>query len=417
MKNILTAILVFALGIALSIAIVKSKPKPTPTPATAPPAPLVEFIQVSPTDMSVTVHSEGNVQAATQITLSAQVSGKIIQVSDKLANGAFFEKGDVLLQLESSDYELAIIKTELRIAEAREQLASERAKADQAKREWHDLGQQDANDLFLRKPQLERAQAQLRAAIAERDEAKLKLQRTTVKAPFNGRVESRQVGLGQFINSGTTIAKLYATDTFEVRLPLTEKQLALIELPSQFGAYSGAKPTEQRQATKPNNSQEGSQKSVQNIQLSAFYNDQHYQWQARLSRSEASININNRMLYLIAEVDHPYDRRRHQAALNIGSFVRADITSKTLPQAFRIPRSALQVDQRIFLINDKLELQGQSVNILAYENEYVIVSADIDPQQRIMTSNLPTAVDGLKVALLTSPTLIQTPSADSVESK
>ena len=135
------------------------------------------------------------------------------------------------MQLETADYDFAIARAAAQEAAAAQRLAEERGRNLQAKREWRDLGSNAANDLFLRKPQLYAAETALVAAQADVEAAKLALARTTLKAPFDGRLEKKLVDVGQFVAPGASLAQVYATDRVEVLLPISESQLALLALP------------------------------------------------------------------------------------------------------------------------------------------------------------------------------------------
>ena len=152
-------------------------------------------------------------------------------VSDAFLEGRFFKKDDALLQLERSDYDFAIARAVAQEAAAAQRLAEERGRNLQAKREWRDLGSSEANDLFLRKPQLYAAETALEAARADVEAAELALARTTVRAPFDGRLEKKQWMLGSLWRPVPWLAQVYATDRVEVLLPISESQLALLALP------------------------------------------------------------------------------------------------------------------------------------------------------------------------------------------
>jgi len=160
----------------------------------------------------------------------AQVGGKVDTVSDGFVDGAFFETGDELLRIESADYDFAIARAESQVAAAEQRLAEERGRNRQAKREWRDLGSTEANALFLREPQMKAAKAALEAAKADLAAAKLALERSVIRAPFDGRIEAKRVDIGQYLAPGVTVADVYAVDRLEVRLPLTNSQVAQLSL-------------------------------------------------------------------------------------------------------------------------------------------------------------------------------------------
>src|SRR5690606_21005202 len=158
------------------------------------------------------------------------VSGQIVSVEPAFADGGFFSRSEALIQIDDRDYQVALLNSKARLAEAERLLAEEEGRSLQAKREWRDLGNQTANDLFLRKPQLAAARAQVASARADVEMAELNLERTRIRVPFDGRVKEIFADLGQFVSVGTRLATVYDSTVVEVRVPLTEKQAVLLDL-------------------------------------------------------------------------------------------------------------------------------------------------------------------------------------------
>ena len=226
----LATALVLIVGLAVAAFLFQGKPQPELQPVRSAPAPVAEFISRSPARMALVVTTQGTVQPRRQIDLVAQVGGEVEGTAEGFAEGDFFAAGEVLVQLEQQDYRFAIERARARVADARQLLAIEKGRTRQAKREWRDLGDRDANDLFLRVPQLASAEAALRAAKADLGQAELELKRTAVTAPFDGRIRQTMVDVGQFVVPGAAVARIYSTEAVEVRLPLTDRQVGLLDL-------------------------------------------------------------------------------------------------------------------------------------------------------------------------------------------
>ena len=152
--------------------------------------------------------------------------------------GGFFEAGDVLLRIDPYDYQQAVITGRSQLAQAELRLAQEEAEAEVARREWQDLGRGDASRLTLRQPQMEDARASVAAAKAALDRATRDLERADITAPYAGRVQSKEVDVGQFVNKGNTVARIYAIDSAEVRLPLPDEELAYVDVPLSYRGTS-----------------------------------------------------------------------------------------------------------------------------------------------------------------------------------
>ena len=339
-------------GLAFCFVVFVGKPATQPTQFPEPRRPLVDVITALPSDHSITVRTQGTVEPVRRVGLVAQVSGKVEAVSDLFLDGRFFKAGDILLELEKADYEFAIARAVAQEAAAAQRVAEERGRNLQAQREWRDLGTTEANDLFLRKPQLRAAEASLAAAKADVAAAKLALERTTVRAPFDGRLESKSVDIGQFVAPGTVLAQVYATDRVEVHLPISDSQLALLELPL-FETAATTYPS---------------------VTLSARFGGERWQWQGQISRVEASIDRDSRVTFAIAEVNNPFgESDSKRPPLTPGLFVEASIAGKPIQQSVELPATALRGDNTVLLVNENSRLERLPVELLRRERDRVWV--------------------------------------------
>jgi len=337
-------------GLAVCFLVFVGKPATQPTQYPEPRRPLVDVIVASPSDHSISVRTQGTVEPVRRVGLVAQVSGKVESVSELFLDGRFFRAGDVLLQLERADHEFAIARARAQEAAAAQRVAEERGRNLQAQREWRDLGASEANDLFLRKPQLRAAEASLAAAQADVAAAELALERTTVRAPFDGRLEKKSVDLGQFVAPGTVLAQIYATDRVEVHLPITDSQLALLELPLFETAVA----------------------DYPEVVLSTRFGGERWKWQGRIARVEASIDRDSRVTFAIAEVDNPFgDSGSQRPPLTPGLFVEATIAGKPIQQSVELPATALRGDNTLLLVNENSRLERYPVELIRRERDRV----------------------------------------------
>ena len=233
-KKVGYVVAVVVIGFIVFFALLLGKPKPQLVDETAVAVPVVDVMVVQPSSHTLNVRTQGTVKSRREIDLVTRVAGEVTEVSPGFAAGGFMDDGAQLLAIDDSDYRFALIRAKARVADAAQLLASEKGRAYQARREWRDLGNPEANKLFLRKPQLASTEAAYLAAEADRDQAQLDVERTHIVAPFNGRIRETYVDIGQYVNAGTKIARFYSTDVVEVRLPLTDRQLSLLELPFDY---------------------------------------------------------------------------------------------------------------------------------------------------------------------------------------
>ena len=238
--------------------------------------------------VQLTVTVQGETRPRTEIDLVPEVAGKIVYVSPKFLTGGLFKRGDVLYRIEDSDYKVSIIKANAAIARAQQVLIREQAEGDIALQDWQDLGQGQASDLTLRKPQLLEAQASLGSAQADLENAQLRLQRTEVKAPFDGRVREKQADLGQYINPGSKLGRIFSTDIAEVRLALSDADLSRLNIPIAYVATSKA--------------------GAPKVRLSTIIGGKLREWDGHIMRTASTYDTQTRSLFAIAEVVDPYGK-------------------------------------------------------------------------------------------------------------
>ncbi len=401
MSKILTPIVVVVLGLASAVSLVNSKtPVATLRPASV--DPLVRVPHVSTTSVPLTAAAQGTVLPSTETTLAAQVAAEIVSVSPHFMPGGFFDRGEVLVRLDRRQYQLEVEHAAAKIAQAELRLAQQEAEARVAADEWRELGQGQPDALVLRQPQMAEARAMLKAAEAELGMARLALERTTIRAPFDGRVHKKAVDIGQYLVPGQEIATVHAIDYAEVRLPVPDRQLAFLDLPM----------------TNRNVSQNG---PVTN--LSASFSGQRHAWAGRIVRTESELDRRSRMMHLVARVEDPYGRHQIDGPpLAMGLFVDAEIVGRTVAGVI-LPRAALRGDSQVLVVDDEERLRYREVEVVRTLGETVVIGAGLAEGERVCISPLDVAIDGMRVrTMVESPAVeqpgeaLQPPSVDEAPS-
>ncbi len=366
---------VFLLGVLIAM-------KPTPEkrePEAALPPPLeVSYVNMGAERAHVV--AQGVVKPLREINLIAEVGGKVTNVSDQFRDGAYIDAGTQLAGIENRDYLAALTSADARVADAEQLLATEAGRAKQAAKEWRNLGSKEANDLFLRKPQLASAKATLAAAKADRERAQLNVERTKLTAPFEARVRSKNVDIGQYVSPGTKVATLYSTDKYIVRVPLTDRQIALINLPISTSGNDIVNPPV---AT-----------------LSAVYGGQRLEWKGHLARTEASIDERNQLVYGIIEVHDLASTNLDTAVeLPVGLFVSVDIEGREIDNVIRVPRTALNDAGLVYVINpESHKMNGVKAEIIQVDGSDIIVRGNnLSASQMVVISAPPWARDGIEI--------------------
>ncbi len=332
--------------------------------------------------VTLSVQAQGEVRAKTEIDLIPQVSGRIIAISGSFAEGAEFSPGETLIKIDDTNYKLAVIRANARVAEA--QVAVQRELANAKIKEDHWLDKRTSGEptaYALNKPQVLEAEAKLLAAEAELKAANLDVARTEINVPFLGRVLTKTVGIGQYVTVGTPLGRVFSTDTVEVRLALTDAQLAELDLPMGFMADALNAPV---------------------VKFTARVGNKEQSWTGRIVRTHASVDQQTRLIYAIAELEDPYGLGSDNGApMAVGMFVHAEIAGVKSQTAMVLPRLALRNADKVYVINDNNRLEIRTVEVLSTSMDTVFVTNGVNVGEKVVTSTIPAAVDGMEVRAIT----------------
>lgn len=370
---------IIAIGIAATIAMIMLRPQPPSTPTAERVVP-VEVMTVTSVDMNINVSSQGTVAPRTQTTLIAEVSGRVISVSDKLVSGGFFSEGEIMLSIDPADYEVAVDQAQANLLTAQAQLAQERAQADQAAREWDLSGRprENAPAIALRTPFLREAEARVLYSESELRRAQRQLDRTTVRAPYDALVREKSADIGQYLGTGAQIAEVFAVDYAEIRLPLSDSDMRWLQLPepAQLAPVNAAMVT-----------------------LHASVAGKRYHWQAEIVRTEGVVDSNSRMHYAVARVNDPYGLRSEtvQPALPAGTFVNADIEGIRVTGVFDIPLEALRNGNQVLIMDQEQRLRQREVSVIRSEADRVYVSEGLSDNDNVIVSPVAIPIEGMRV--------------------
>lgn len=379
-------ILVIAVAMLIATMIYINKPVAKRRPS-HPKTLTVEIVSLQPQQFPVIIHTQGTVEPRTTTTLIPRVSGEIIKVSANFRPGGFFEAGETLLTIDQTDYRLDSKSAQAALAEAQFNFEQEQAQAQQAADNWKRLGRSEApSNLVLHKPQLARAEAAIDSARAQLQRVELNLQRTRIKAPYAGRILEQSVDRGQYVSPGNSLAKIFAIDYVEVRLPITEKQRGMIDLPHPYRGES-------------NTTYVGPEASIE-----ASIGGKQYRWKGRVIRTEGSVDRATRQVFVIVQVDNPYQRHSdNRPPLEIGQFVKAQIQGQILDEVYAIPRSAVQGNDTIMIVDKDSLLQRKTINVVWETQDQLLVKEGLAAGEQLCLTYVPFAANNAKVNLASDP--------------
>jgi len=352
----------------------EKKKKPTPTLA-------VRVMQVVQKTSAVIVKGEGTVRPQSQIDLVPQVGGKVIAVSDAMANGGRFRKEAVLIRIDPVDYELAVTLAQARVKDAESRLQVAREEAAAALEEWNDLhsrGTSKAEDpppLVLKIPQLKAAEANLEAEKANLQKAYLSLERTVLNAPFNGIVSQKKVDVRQYVTAGQPLATLFSTDAVEVVVPFEDRDLSWFHVP---GFTAGD----------PNGSK---------AQIKARLAGREWAWDGKVARAEGEMDERTRMIHVVIRADRPYDRK---PPLAVGLFVQVEIEGITIPDAAAIPLGALRGEDTVWVVDETRTLRFRKILPGRIDRDMVLITEGLKRGDQVVVSRHSGVTDGMTVRVL-----------------
>jgi len=342
---------------------------------------LVEATQAQARSLNFVVNAQGPVRPRTETNLVAEVAGRIVSVAPDFVAGGFFRAGEVLLEIDPSDYRTAVKRAEAALASREAQLADEQARSQQAIKDWRNLGRTgEPPALVARKPQLADAEANVLAAEAELEKAQRDLERTRISVPYDGLVRRKGVDLGQFVSPGTQLGTTFSVDTAEVRLPLSTADLAFLDLPPAGDLAATDFPA---------------------VSLQAEVAGQTRTWDARLIRTEGVIDESSRVLYAVAAVRDPYGLlgQSTQDELRMGTFVRAAIEGRFIDNAVVLPRFVLRNDDTVLVANEERELEVREVTVARAEPDRVVLTDGVRDGELVITTTLDAPIPGTRLII------------------
>ena len=330
--------------------------------------------------VSLPVKTQGEVRPRTEIELVSQVSGRVMSVAHNFSEGGSFDQGEILIKIDDRDYKFDIIRAEARVAAAKTAVALSEGSAQVARKQWDNKVVGAASALALKEPQVQEANALLLSAKADLEAAILNLSRTNISVPFNGRVRLKQADIGQFINAGKALGRVFSTEFVEVRLPFSDSQFASLALPIAYEAKDGIGPE---------------------VIFTATVSGSARVWKGNIVRTEAVVDSSTRMIYAISQVKDPYGSGSDAGMpLAVGLFVEAEIQGETIENALVIPRSALRSGNKVLVVTSEGKLDIRVVDIVYSDKEMVVLLAGLKEGENVVISPVRAPRQGMNVKIM-----------------
>ena len=381
MKRVILPFAILAVAVFVFLIIVRNPERLEPAEPEQALA-TVRVATVQPEAVTLEVSSQGKVQASRRVALSASTTGQVSWVSPSLVAGGFFAEDDVIIRLDSRDFENALERSRSSLAQAETEAKHSETELERY-RELANRSLVSDSQLQDLQRQYDLNQGRLRDAQAALAQTELDLRRSEVRAPFAAIVEDTSIELGQNVNRGQALANLLSADDVEVRIPLALSQLGYLDIPL---GYRGELPLE----------------IAPKVTLSGMYGGQLLQWEGTLVRTEAGIDASNNSVQAIVRVKQSSTKEglgesNNTVPLPVGLFVEADIQGKEIEGIYALPREVIRSGNRVLIVDAENRLRFREVEILRLENERVLIQSGLNAGERICMSPIQAVVDGMSV--------------------
>lgn len=339
---------------------------------------LVRVVEVSPRSARVQVRAQGRVVAAREITLKARVSGQVVYLHPDFIPGGIIGKDEILLKLDDTDYQLNLRQQEDALALAEADLRIEEGSQTVARQEWELITSlsedvdMSSRDLALRKPQLAKAEALVKSAQTAIERARVDLDRTVIRAPFNLIVRAENIDLGSEVLISTNLATLAATDIFWAEISLPAEKLAWFDLPD--GKKRGSPALIHARQKEP--------------------------YAGRIVSLAPDLDKDGLMARLLIAITDPLGLQNGRQPLLLGGFVQAEIKGHSLDNVYQIPRSVLHENDIVMLVDDENRLQLQPVTVAWRGLESVFVSRGLTPRSKVVISSVAAPISGMPLKVM-----------------
>jgi RND family efflux transporter MFP subunit len=379
-RKAIHAVMSFLLGVviliilaAVVVFLVKTKSKADRVVA-KPLVPVVDVWEVSTKPWQATIVSQGVVESIREVTLSAEVAGRVVLVAPQLLRGAAVGEGDVLVEIEQADYLAEQARAEAALAEAKLVYAQEEARKEQALRDWQKLGRGKPSDLMLRIPQLASAEARVDSATAEVARAARNVERTRITAPFDGTVRMESVELGAILVPGSMVAQMYSTRELEVRLPLALSDFGFLQR-NDDGSVEGE------------------------VVLTGTIGTRRCEWPGQVVRVDGEVDRETLSATIIVRVGEAADEPPYLRYPPVGLFVEAIVPGRELKSLAKIPRDALRGGSEVIVVDENNLLSIREVRIARSDRTHVYVSEGVENGEPVVTTRMSGVANGVEVEI------------------
>ena len=377
--TLLVCAVLFLIGAGVIAVIFSTEPTATRSSASRETAMLVDVTEAEKGDFRPVIEVMGTVAPARDIILRPRVSGRIVERSQDFTPGSMVGKGQTLLRIDPKDYKNALEQRKSELRQAKADLNIERGKQDVSQSDYQTLDKAlpaEKRALVLRQPQMNSTLARVNSARAAVDQARLELKRTSVEAPFDAHIISRNANTGSQVSAGENLARLVGVDTYWVEATVPVSKLSRISFPSQDG-------------------EEGAKVKIRDR---AAWGEGQFR-QGRVYKFVGSLEDRTRMARVLVSVDDPLALDSpDKPVMIIGAYVQARIRAGVIRDSIRLSRDYVRKGDTVWVMQQG-ELEVRDVDISFRDKEYAYIKSGLEDGEKVVTTKLSTVVNGTKLRL------------------
>jgi RND family efflux transporter MFP subunit len=340
---------------------------------------LVRVMHAEKGNGTLTISAYGVVQPDIEVSMKAEVSGRVLERSPHLTVGGIVQEGEVLVRIDPRDFQNLVEQEKAAYQNAELELQVERGRQIVSEREWGQLSGSIkttdlSEELALRKPQLREKEAALSAAESRLEKARIDLGRTVIKSPLDAVVISQNVEVGDYLTPQTEFARLVSIQMFRVQASVPLEALKWLKVPTR------------------NNADGSAVKVIQKIGGS------HIEREGRILRLLGDLDPNGRMARLLVGVEDPLGlQEQSQFPLLLGSYVSVEFEGPVLDDHFVLPRGALHDENKVWIKNADGRLEIRDVNVVQKKADVVYIDQGLRADDAIVISPIGIPIEGMKL--------------------
>lgn len=373
-------------GILVTTLIFFTEPEAQSEGATIETAILVDVVTTEKGTYAPTIVATGTVQPVEDVILSPLVPGQIVRRDPAFTPGGFVQKGEILLQIDPSDYRNTLELRKSELLQSETALATEMGRQQIAEQDLELInndslfGDNPLSDnetqLVLRQPQLNAVKANIEAARASMNQAQLNLDRTTIRAPFDAHILSQNVTVGSQVSQGDDLGRIVGTDNYWVLATVPVSRLQWLKFPESEG-------------------KKGSMVRIENPTAwpSGMYREGY------LDRQIGALDNQTRLARVLVRVDDPLatsDQLQGAPKLMIGTFVEVNIQADSISNVVRMDRDLVRSNQTAWVMKDNL-LEIRELDIILTDNQYAYIKSGLEDGDKVVSTNLSTVTNGVEL--------------------